>query len=329
MSLPVHLPVATPRRFTMSRRLLDRFKSPRSWLALGATGIAAALATVGCTSLAEKERELVFRIEPGVARWYDGLPEGLQEFDLPVQSKLATLTGASAASARQSIHAWWWPSRRKGAPAVLYLHGSRWNLTGQLFRIRQLHELGFSVLAIDYRGFGKSEGDMPSEKAVYQDARTGWDALAKLEPDPHRRFIYGHSLGGAIAVDLASSLSKEAGKSDTAVPAAGLVVESSFTTLADIARALSYQWLPIQLLLTQKFDAVDKIPDVRMPVIVLHGGGDRYVPVGLGRKLFEAAPEPKRLVVVEDGTHNNSLRLGERDMRRAFGDLFSIRAPAS
>ena len=89
------------------------------------------------------------------------------------------------------------------------------------------------------------------------------------------------------------------------------------------------QWLPVQLLLSRKFDAVDKIADVRMPVIVLHGERDRYVPVDLGRKLFDAAPGPKRLVVVEDGTHNNSLRLGARDMRSAFGEVFALRVPAS
>lgn len=309
----------------MSSFLLNLLAQSKIWLALGAASIGILLATVGCTSLAQKEREIVFRIEPGVARWYDGLPNGLQELDLPVlPSALATKDAA-----RQSVHAWWWPSVRKDAPAVLYLHGSRWNLTGQLFRIRELHDMGFSVFAIDYRGFGKSAGDLPSEKAVYQDARVGWDALTRLEPDPHRRFIYGHSLGGAIAVDLASTLSKEARRANAVAPAGGLVVESSFTTLADIARALSYEWLPIQLLLSQKFDAVDKIGDVRMPVIVLHGDNDRYVPVGLGRKLYDAAPEPKRLVVVEDGTHNNSLRLGEDDVRRAFADLFAIRTPQS
>lgn len=301
----------------------------RIWLALAAAGLGTVLATVGCTSLAQKEREIVFRIEPGVAQWYEGLPAGLQELDLPVPQP----SKAPSAIAKQSVHAWWWPSARKDAPAVLYLHGSRWNLTGQLFRIRELHDLGFSVFAIDYRGFGQSAGDLPSEKAVYEDARIGWNALAERVPDPHRRFIYGHSLGGAIAVDLASSLSKEAVRNDVAAPAAGLVVESSFTTLADIARSLSrsysMQWLPIQLVLSQKFDAVDKIADVRMPVIVLHGDSDRYVPVDLGRKLFAAAPQPKRLVVVEDGTHNNSLRLGERDMRRAFADVFALRVPKS
>ena len=298
-------------------------KSSRVLLALGLTAAGAVLAMAGCTSLAEKERELVFRIEPGVAGWYDGLPKEVREFDLPIPS------AASAASARQSIHAWWWPSTRAHAPAVLYLHGSRWNLTGQLFRIRQLHELGFSVFAIDYRGFGKSEGDAPSETAVYEDARVGWDAMAKLEPDARRRFIYGHSLGGAIAVDLAASLSRQAEKSAVEQPARGLVVESSFTNLADIARAFSYSWVPMQLLLSQKFDALDKIADVRMPVIVLHGASDRYVPVDLGRKLYDAASAPKRLVVVDGGTHNNSLRLGERDVQRAFVELFQLRTPAS
>lgn len=315
----------TDRKTSLPSRPVPLLRKPRTWLALAATGLGALLAVAGCTSLEQKEREIVFRIEPGVARWYDGLPQGLQEMDLAVPQP----SRAPTVLAKQSVHAWWWPSTRKDAPAILYLHGSRWNLTGQLFRIRALHDLGFSVFAIDYRGFGKSEGDLPSEKAVYEDARIGWDALTRLEPDPQRRFIYGHSLGGTIAVDLASSLSNEAKKGGATAPARGLVVESSFTTLADIARTFSYPWLPIQLLLSQKFDAVDKIADVRMPVIVLHGSSDRYVPVGLGRKLFDAAPEPKRLIVVEDGTHNNSLRLGERDMRRAFGDLFAIRVPAS
>ncbi len=302
---------------------LPASKSSRVLGTLVLTALAAVLAMAGCTSLADKERELVFRIEPGVARWYDGLPDDVKEFDLPVPSHVGDATS------RQSIHAWWWPSARAHAPAMLYLHGSRWNLTGQLFRIRQLHELGFSVFAIDYRGFGKSAGEAPSESGVYQDARVGWDAMARLEPDPHRRLIYGHSLGGAIAVDLAASLCSEAAKQHAEPPARGLVVESSFTNLADIARAYSYSWLPVQLLLSQKFDAIDKIADVNIPVIVLHGAVDRYVPVDLGRKLYDAAAAPKRLVVVEGGTHNNSLRMGARDMRRAFSDLFALSVPAT
>ncbi|HEV2007964.1 MAG TPA: hypothetical protein VGQ88_04490, partial [Burkholderiales bacterium] len=109
----------------------------------------------GRSELARKERELVFRIEPGTAAWYNGLPRAVQEFNLPF----------STPGGVQHIHSWWWPAAARNAPAVLYLHGSRWNLTGQLFRISQLHDFGFSVLAIDYGkalrelfGLGKRAG---------------------------------------------------------------------------------------------------------------------------------------------------------------------------
>lgn len=290
------------------------------WLRiLTLAGIAGALGVAGCAQLSEKERELVFRIEPGTASWYGGLPEGVQELDLPLAERRI---GAGDGAHPQSLHAWWWPAARKDAPAVLYLHGSRWNLTGQLFRIEQLHALGISVLAVDYRGFGKSEGET-SEKTVYEDARTAWEKLVELQPDPRRRLIYGHSLGGAIAVDLAARLSDEAKE---AVPAArGLIVDSSFTTLADMARAYSYQWLPVQLLLSQKFNSADKIARVRMPVLVAHGSADRFVPVRFGQALYEAASEPKRLVIVDGGTHNNSLRVGVSAYRKALRELFGFK----
>ena len=137
-------------------------------------------------------------------------------------------------------------------------------------RIRQLHDFGFSVLAIDYRGFGRSDGGVPSEETVYEDARAAWRRFAELVPDAHQRFIYGHSLGGAVAVDLAAELDRGtvAGEPE---PARGLIVESSFTTLVDVAKALSYSWLPVQWVISQKFDAIDKITNVRMPVLFVHG----------------------------------------------------------
>jgi alpha-beta hydrolase superfamily lysophospholipase len=276
-------------------------------------GLTWALVVAGCSQLAHKERELVFRVVPGTASWYSGLPAGLVESHLPVTTDGKT----------QRIHTWWWPAEKPGAPALLYLHGARWNLTGQTFRIEQLHEFGFSVLAIDYRGFGKSDGDLPSEETAYEDARAAWEHLTRLQPDPGKRFIYGHSLGGAIAIDLAAALSAEAQTS--AKPAArGLIVESSFTTLADIARTLTYPWLPLQLLMSQKFESVDKIARVQMPVLIVHGTDDRYVPSHFSQKLFDAAPEKKRLLLVEGGSHNNSLRVGSSAYRQAIDDLFGL-----
>jgi alpha-beta hydrolase superfamily lysophospholipase len=269
------------------------------------------LSFVGCSSLAHKERELVFGVVPGQAGWYAGMPEGMIESRLPVSTEGGV----------QHLDSWWWPSENPNAPAVLYLHGARWNLTGQLFRIEQLHDFGFSVLAIDYRGFGKSDGELPSEKTVYEDAGAAWQRLTQLQPDPARRFIYGHSLGGAIAVDLASHLGEGKGKGNAA---RGLIVESSFTTLAEIAKSLSKPWLPVQLILSQKFDAIDKIAKVKMPVLIVHGTSDRYVPSRFSEELFEAAPGRKKLLLVPGASHNNSMHVGEAEYREAFHELFGL-----
>jgi uncharacterized protein len=290
------------------------------------------LASAGCGQLSQKERELTFRVEPGTASWYSGLPGGVIESNLPI-----VVDGKT-----QNIHAWWWPAQRKDAPALLYLHGARWNLTGHLFRIRQLREFGFSVLAIDYRGFGKSDGDYPSEDTVYEDARVAWAHLAQLQPDAGKRYIYGHSLGGAVAVDLAAHLAREAasdsdknklpliqaneagnaGKPDKSPAAAGLIIESSFSSLPDIARALTYPWLPVQLLMSQKFDSADKIKRVDVPVLIVHGADDRYVPSRLSESLYAAAPARKKLLVVQGASHNNAMRIGADEYRRAFAELF-------
>lgn len=195
----------------MQRFFLFRSKARRLCLLL-ITLFAVGL-PVGCSVLEQKERELVFRIEPGAASWFSGLPRGVEELQLT----------DSAFGDEQNIHAWWWPAADADAdaPALLYLHGVRWNLTGHLFRLEQLRALGFSVLAIDYRGFGQSLGDLPSERSVYADARIGWERLKALQPDASKRFIYGHSLGGAVAVDLAAELGQQAERDETPAASAG------------------------------------------------------------------------------------------------------------
>jgi len=289
--------------------LFSRFK--QRWLAWSLMTAMVVGLPVGCAALQHKERELVFRIEPGTASWFSGLPSGLQEFDLKPKNF----------KAGENIHGWWWPAERKNAPAILYLHGVRWNLTGQLFRIQQLRALGYSVLAIDYRGFGKSQGDLPSESSVYEDARVAWEHLVKLQPDPALRLIYGHSLGGAVAVDLAAELGQEAASNSTPVPARGLVIESTFTSLGDVATAMADTSLPVRWLLSQKFDSIDKIGEINMPLLIVHGAADRYVPPRFSGQLFNAAREPKRLLLVPGATHNNSMSLAGRTYRQALDAL--------
>lgn len=265
----------------------------------------------GCSVLQHKERELVFRIEPGQASWFRGLPAGVQELDL----RPRTFT------ANQSLHAWWWPAQRADAPAILYLHGVRWNLTGQLFRIEQLHAMGYSVLAVDYRGFGQSRGDLPSEATVYEDAQVAWERFAQLQPDRNKRLIFGHSLGGAVAVELAAELSRQAQKDGSQSAARGLILESTFTSLGDVAAVVADTALPVRWLLSQKFDSIDKIDQVGMPVLLVHGQDDRYVPPRFSQQLYEAAQQPKALLLVPGASHNNSMSLAGPRYRQAIKAL--------
>lgn len=279
----------------------------RRRLSLMFLGCLLVLLPIGCAKLEQTERELVFRIEPGTARWFSGLPAGVED----VQLQSPDLT------ADESLHAWWWPAPRKDAPTLLYLHGSRWNLTGQLFRIEQLHAMGFSVLAVDYRGFGESRGALPSERSVYQDALIAWQHLVRLQPEANKRFIYGHSLGGAVAVNLAHELASE----EEAEQAAGLIVESSFTNLGDVAAAVTNTSLPVRWLLSQEFDSLSKIGDVGIPVLIAHGRDDRYVPSRFSQALFDAASEPKQLLLIDGANHNNSLRMAGNSYRQALRAL--------
>jgi alpha-beta hydrolase superfamily lysophospholipase len=334
-------PSSFAERHPITRRLL-----------VGAT-ILGVLTACGTAALQHEEERLTFRVVKETPGWYVGLPDGVHEFDIPV----------SRDADAQRIHAWWWPAKNPNAPTVLYLHGTRWSLTGQVFRLAQLRAFGFSVLAIDYRGFGKSDGDLPSEKTVYEDAHAAWDWLVAQQPDPARRYIYGHSLGGAVAVDLAASLSKQDAPSESALAdaasteqasqplpqrvsttaaksrfatanqvgapagavAGGLIVESSFTTLADMAREVTYPWLPVGLLMSQKFDSMSKMAKVAMPVLVVHGAADRFVPSRFSQQLYDAATSPKTLLLVEGGSHNNSMRTGADQYRKALGQLFGLR----
>jgi len=197
-----------PARLAAFLQRIGRRRAGAAAVALAAVGLTVA----GCASLEEKEREWTFRVVKADAGWYGGTPAGVEDVFLPV----ADTPGAPR------IHAWWWPAANPDAPVIYYLHGVRWNLTGHLRRMQQLREFGFSVFAIDYRGFGKSDGALPSEAMTYEDAAAGWRWVTKRQPDPSRRLIYGHSLGGAVGIDLAARLAREHPRE---AQARGLIVE--------------------------------------------------------------------------------------------------------
>lgn len=225
---------------------------------------------------------------------------GYQDVVLPIPIK----TGAA-----ETVHGWWIPAlersvnRRESGKVLLYLHGNGLNVGANVEHANRFHRLGLSVFLIDYRGYGKSQGDFPSESRVYEDAQLAWDYLVKQRGiKPSQIYIYGHSLGGAIAIDLAVRHPE----------AAGLIVEGSFTSARAMVdfQAGVYRVFPIDLLLTQRFDSIAKVDRLQMPVLFIHGSADTVVPTQMSKKLFDAAPEPKQFYIVPDGGHNNSAQIG-------------------
>ena len=209
------------------------------------------------------------------------------------------------------LYGWWIPALNSEAPTFVYLHGNHRNIGSNLEHTLRLHSLGYNVLLMDYRGFGKSSGGKPSEKKVYEDAEASWQYLLRQRHvKPQKTFIYGHSLGGAIAMDLAVRHPE----------AAGLIIESTFTSMQAMSE-LEYGFLPVELLLNQRFEALKKIAQLKIPVLLIHGTLDKKVPVQMARQLYEAAPQPKTLVLIEGGEHGNSATVGwvqYRDALSAF-----------
>ncbi len=263
------------------------------------------LITLGCSTLDEQQRKWIF--QPTDRTWAGGLAaaEGMQDVWIDFSSRL---TGQPT-----RLHGLWAPNSDPQAPVLLYLHGARWDVRGSAHRMRRMQEMGFSVLGIDYRGFGRSTAQLPSEDLAYEDARAAWDWLAKQHPE-RPRYVFGHSLGGAIAVHLASEVDDER----------GLIVEGSFTSIADVVGSYRWGWLPVGPLITQRFDAVQRIPKVGSPVLVVHGSLDRTIDASLGQALFAKAPEPKRWQLVEGGSHHNTNSLGQPLVRQALKELFGL-----
>jgi uncharacterized protein len=197
----------------------------------------------------------------------------------------------------ERIHGWWLKAKQPSAKVLLYLHGNGMNIGANIAHANRFYQTGFSVLLIDYRGYGRSDGVFPNEKSVYQDATAAWNYLVQQQKiPPSQIFLYGHSLGGAIAVDLAVR------HPDTA----GLIVESSFTSIQDtVSYRKGFEIFPVDLILTQRFESIKKLPQLKMPVLFLHGTADSTVPSFMSQKLYDAAPEPKRLVLVPGAEHNN------------------------
>jgi uncharacterized protein len=237
-----------------------------------------------CFSLRTWQNRLIFFPDPVIKNTPQDLGLKYEEVKIPIE--------------QNTLYGWWLPANNNSTKVLIYLHGNSSNISGANLRhVARFQRLGFSVLSIDYSGYGKSTGDFPTETSVYRDAQLAWDYLIKKRGIKSKNiFIYGHSLGGAIAIDLAVNHPE----------AAGLIVEGSFTSIRQMAGYQKiYNLLPLDFLVTQKFDSLSKISHLQMPLLIIHGRDDRTVPSFMGETLYNNAKEPKRIWLVSEGGHNN------------------------
>lgn len=199
-----------------------------------------------------------------------------------------------------AVHGWWTPPP-VGGPCLLFFHGNAGNVSQRAEMIKSWSDRGWGVFALDYRGYGKSEGK-PSEKSLYSDAESALEWLVGERQIPPRRLVvYGRSLGGGVATELAVR-HPEVG---------GLILEATFRSLAAIGQR-HYPILPVGLLLRTRFDNLSKMPEMRIPVFVVHGRRDGLVPIEEGEALFAELPDdiPKEFFPVSGAGHEDLLVKG-------------------
>jgi fermentation-respiration switch protein FrsA (DUF1100 family) len=205
-----------------------------------------------------------------------------------------------------TLHAWKAGDLSTG-PVILFCHGNAGNITHRAVYVSSLVRSGLAVFVFDYRGYGQSQGS-PDEDGVYEDARAAYDHLRDVEGvEASRIVLMGRSLGGAVAINLAT---------ERQIPR--LVVESSFTSSGDMGRII-FRGLPVHLVMRSRFDSVSKVAGLTMPKLFLHGDRDDVVPFELGEKLYRAAAEPKRFVRLPGADHNSAPFIPDLD----YFDLIS------
>ena len=199
----------------------------------------------------------------------------------------------------------WQAPANEGKPTILYFHGNGANAADRAPRIADMHRDGFGVFYLNNRGYGGS-GGRPTEEHNVADAIAAYDYLVERGVSPEQIVLYGESLGSGQAVQLAA-----------AKPVAAIVLESPLTSTVDVGRTM-YAWLPLRLLITDQYNNERNIRSVTAPVLVLHGERDGVIPVEMGRRVYRAANEPKKIELFPHGGHVDLFDHGAWEKTRAF-----------
>jgi fermentation-respiration switch protein FrsA (DUF1100 family) len=204
------------------------------------------------------------------------------------------------------LRSWFLPPAA-GRPVIVYFHGNGGHIGGRGERLRRFAGQGYGVLMLDYRGYGGNPGK-PSEAGLYADAEAALAFLERRSIAAERLVLWGESLGSAVVVYLAADR-----------PVAAIVLEAPFTSVAALAQ-LHYPFVPAAILVRDRFDCLSRIGRIISPLLVLHGGGDRIVPIRFGHELFASAPSPKEGWFEPRAGHQNLAAFGALDAAIAFID---------
>ncbi len=207
--------------------------------------------------------------------------------DLHLDVRKATVTAGDGVR----LASWVMPSGDGSGSWLLICHGNAGNISeaGRPLHYAGLRDLGLSLFAFDYRGYGESEG-VPSEKGLYRDADAAYRYLRDtVGVPPERIVLFGHSLGSAVAVELASR-----------VPAAGLILDGALTSVVERAQEM-FPYAPVRWIAASRFPSIDRVGGLTLPKLFLHARADEVIPFAHGRRLFEAAAEPKEFVALRGG----------------------------
>ncbi len=216
------------------------------------------------------------------------------------------------------LYASWIPAENPEAPVILYLHGQEATRGKNLAHAESFHQCGYHVLIVDYRGYAESyDKETPCEAKVYEDALAALNYLKDQHPS-ERIFIHGHSLGGAIAIELAARPEAEG--------TAGLIVESSLTSVRDMCSQRYYgllRLLPVDLILTERFDSIGKVDKIHRPILFIHGKEDTKIPCWMSQELREKAGDNAELLLIEGAGHADCCLIGKVEYRTKIREFVS------